>query len=722
MKGRGETAGGKIQALLDSFDRNIEVFATSANLRNFVSIRSGTNKLFNDMARQEVMRFTERFLVATRAQHEALLIRLNENLRLADYLLAAGGGVHVEATQQTRWNAENQASKTVQEISLPVMRIGPHVLSPNTDSGTSVPLVDEVRSLVGGACTVFQRMNAEGDMLRVVTNVMRPDGNRAVGTYIPAQMPDGTANPVIASILDTKRYVGRAVVVDDWYQTCYEPILDERGDVLGMLFVGVRESEHIGTVRDIMVQSRICETGYPFVVDSTGKFIIHPKTEWVGKNIVADAQVSQFESVLKERQAGTYPQVACVLDGQPSLVVYTYYAPMDWVICSGVPRRELMASAEASSFQNLQEDIQALYKTSVLKAGGKEAPVFTQIRFIDAQGNEVVNLAQGKFSDRLGNRATADWFLACTKAQPGEIVNTGCVISQNTQEPEMRLAMPVFVENQFAGAAVLNVHWPAITAMVAEEKYGKSGYAYIINDAGVVLSHPKYSLRENLNLTDPAQGELAPLVKNEMLAGKSAIATYVFQDVKKYAYYRPLKVGARTYSFVATCPVSELMDTVEAIQQESSRSLRAATYTFLTAGTIIAFLGAFFGLVFAARLARSLDEISALLDEASEKVMNASINISEASQRLAEGSTEQASSLEESSAALAQLAAQAKSNASGATQARTLTLDSQKVVEFTSGAMHQLSKACRAFNSHPIRSSALSKPLRKSLSRPTCWP
>jgi len=111
----------------------------------------------------------------------------------------------------------------------------------------------------------------------------------------------------------------------------------------------------------------------------------------------------------------------------------------------------------------------------VLKAGGKEAPVFTQIRFIDAQGNEVVNLAQGKFSDRLGNRATADWFLACTKAQPGEIVNTGCVISQNTQEPEMRLAMPVFVENQFAGAAVLNVHWPAITAMVAEEKYGKSG-------------------------------------------------------------------------------------------------------------------------------------------------------------------------------------------------------------------------------------------------------
>jgi methyl-accepting chemotaxis protein len=689
MKTAGATAASKVQALLDSFSRNVGVFAYSSNLRNYVAIRAGSNKLFNDLAQREVTRFTERFQVATQAQHEALQVRLEENLRLAEYLVAAGGGVHLDSVQQTSWNAENQASKAVQSVSLPVLKIGPKALAQNTDSSTSAPLVDQVRSLVGGACTVFQRMNAEGDMVRVVTNVTRADGKRAIGTYIPAKMPDGKANPVVAAILEKKKYTGRAVVVDDWYQTCYKPLLDERGEVFGMLFVGVKEKDHIGTVRNIMAQSKLGQTGYPFVVDSTGKFIIHPKTEWVGKNIVSDFKAPEFESVLKARKANEYQYMQCRFEGLASLVASTYYEPMDWIVCTCVPRSEMMASAEESSFQNLQEDMQVLYKTSVIEAGGKEYPVFTQIRFLDTQGNELINLTNGEFSDKLGNRASTDWFQACAKAQTGEIVNTGCVISQNTQEPEMRLAMPIFLEGQFAGAAVLNVHWPAITAVVVEEKYGKTGYAYVLNDNGVVISHPKYSLKDNLNLTDPSQGELATLVRNEMLPGKSAIAKYVFQETEKYAFYTPLRVGAKTYCFVATCPVSELMDTVNAIRTESSDAFSRAVVTFLSAGGIIAILGALLGLVFAARLARSLDEISALLDEASEKVMSASVNISEASQRLAEGSTQQASSLEESSAALAQLAAQAKDNASGATQVRNLTLSSQKVVENTSSAMHQ---------------------------------
>lgn len=48
-----------------------------------------------------------------------------------------------------------------------------------------VPLVDDVHRVAGGMCTVFQRMNETGDMLRVATNVVR-NGKRAIGTFIPA--------------------------------------------------------------------------------------------------------------------------------------------------------------------------------------------------------------------------------------------------------------------------------------------------------------------------------------------------------------------------------------------------------------------------------------------------------------------------------------------------------------------------------------------------------
>ena len=52
-----------------------------------------------------------------------------------------------------------------------------------------VTVVDKVQELVGGTCTIFQRMNDTGDMLRVSTNVEKLDGTRAIGTFIPAINP-----------------------------------------------------------------------------------------------------------------------------------------------------------------------------------------------------------------------------------------------------------------------------------------------------------------------------------------------------------------------------------------------------------------------------------------------------------------------------------------------------------------------------------------------------
>ncbi|MDE2357202.1 MAG: Cache 3/Cache 2 fusion domain-containing protein, partial [Alphaproteobacteria bacterium] len=105
-------------------------------------------------------------------------------------------------------------------------------------TGAPDAALDEVQSLVGGTATIFQRMNEQGDMLRVATNVQTSDGKRAVGTYIPVTMPDGTPNPVVATVLTGKTYHGDAYVVNAWYDTAYEPILNDAGQVIGMLYVG----------------------------------------------------------------------------------------------------------------------------------------------------------------------------------------------------------------------------------------------------------------------------------------------------------------------------------------------------------------------------------------------------------------------------------------------------------------------------------------------------
>ena len=128
---------------------------------------------------------------------------------------------------------------------------------------------DEVQALVGGTCTLFQRMNPAGDMLRVCTNVLKLDGTRAIGTYIPAANPDGSPNPVIATVLKGETFVGRAFVVNQWCITAYRPICDENRNVVGVLYFGIPQEE-VPELRQGIMDMVVGKTGYVFVLAGSG--------------------------------------------------------------------------------------------------------------------------------------------------------------------------------------------------------------------------------------------------------------------------------------------------------------------------------------------------------------------------------------------------------------------------------------------------------------------
>ncbi|SDX34898.1 sensor histidine kinase [Celeribacter indicus] len=73
------------------------------------------------------------------------------------------------------------------------------------------------------------------DDVRISTNVRLFENVRALGTRVSAE--------VRAQVLDEGRiWLDRAFVVNDWYISAYEPILDSRGDRVGMLYVGFLEA------------------------------------------------------------------------------------------------------------------------------------------------------------------------------------------------------------------------------------------------------------------------------------------------------------------------------------------------------------------------------------------------------------------------------------------------------------------------------------------------
>jgi two-component system NtrC family sensor kinase len=73
--------------------------------------------------------------------------------------------------------------------------------------------------------------------LRISTNVLTPDGKRAIGTRVSKEVKE-------CVLTKGKRWTDRAFVVNDWYITAYEPIEDIFGKRVGMLYVGVLEAKY----------------------------------------------------------------------------------------------------------------------------------------------------------------------------------------------------------------------------------------------------------------------------------------------------------------------------------------------------------------------------------------------------------------------------------------------------------------------------------------------
>ncbi len=158
----------------------------------------------------------------------------------------------------------------------------------------STRFVDEIKDLVGGTATIFQKI--DDGFLRISTNVIAKNGERAVGTYIP------NASPVIKTILDGNTYVGRAFVVDDWYLTAYRP-LKINGNIEGIIYVGVKE-KNMNKLKAIFTDKTFFNSGYPYIVDNDGNLIIHPQDE--GKSIANEDFFLSMKNSKAEKGYITY--------------------------------------------------------------------------------------------------------------------------------------------------------------------------------------------------------------------------------------------------------------------------------------------------------------------------------------------------------------------------------------------------------------------------------
>jgi signal transduction histidine kinase len=301
-----------------------------------------------------------------KAQQELMEKNLSSSLNVARDVMRQAGPVRF-GPEKIRWQATNQFTQQTRTVELPRMYLGQEYIEPNTDPDKPSLVVDRTAELVGDTCTVFQRINEAGDMLRVATNVVKTDGKRAVGTYIPA-VGQGRANKVVSTVLRGDTFVGRAFVVDRWYITAYEPIRQASGKVVGMLYVGLPQ-ESAKSLREQIMDIQVGKTGYVYVLDSKGEYVISYQGKRDGDNIwkAKDADGNLFVQEICNKAVKLGPdQVAEQYypwkndpNAEPRMKVarLKYFAPWDWVIGVGSYEDEFYTARdqihEASTAANI---------------------------------------------------------------------------------------------------------------------------------------------------------------------------------------------------------------------------------------------------------------------------------------------------------------------------------------------------------------------------------
>ena len=221
------------------------------------------------------------------------------------------------------------ATVQIKEVATPVLKLDGSPLNLNFQA------VDHFSSMTGGVATVFAKTG--DDFVRISTSLKNEQGERGVGTLL------GRAHPAYAQVQAGKRYVGLATLFGRRYITQYDPIQDQKGQVIGLTFVGIDFSPFLTRLRESIKRLKTGTSGYYYVLDAQpgknyGTLLVHPTQE--GKNILdsKDANSRPFIKDMLEQKNGVMRySLGATSDAQSreKIVAYAFYPKWNWVIAGG---------------------------------------------------------------------------------------------------------------------------------------------------------------------------------------------------------------------------------------------------------------------------------------------------------------------------------------------------------------------------------------------------
>ncbi len=320
--------------------------------------QTNSTQQVNDFLQSNIAQITTDTYTLIQSQDEAITLQVSSALNVFKDLIDKAGGFSIE-DQKINWPAINQLTKESKGAMIPHLLLGEEWLGRISNANIEVPVLDEMLTLMNSKATVYQPMPDGSGILRVATNIINKDGNRAIGTYIPKYELNGAMNKVFETVMAGSDYLGVSYEVDAWYITAYHPVTDQKGDVIAVISVGVKQ-ESVATLRQAIVQTKVGSTGTVTILggkgDQQGQYIISHDAALDGQSAWNEQDADENYYVQKiiakavqlapgETSSSSY---LAKKDHSKRIVQSAYYAPWDWVI---------VVTANEADYQNFYNDL-----------------------------------------------------------------------------------------------------------------------------------------------------------------------------------------------------------------------------------------------------------------------------------------------------------------------------------------------------------------------------
>jgi len=142
-------------------------------------------------------------------------------------------------------------------------------------------------------------------------------------------------------------------------------------------------------------------------------------------------------------------------------------------------------------------------------------------------------------------------------------------ISPATGETVLVYATPIFMNTRVVGGLLGRYKGETLSSLIRGIRYGRTGYAYIIDDEGTVIAHRDQEKVESqanpikLQETDPGQKSAAELFE-KILETKVGASDYELGKEHYFATYAPIE--GTSWTLVVTASENEILDTANTLR------------------------------------------------------------------------------------------------------------------------------------------------------------